>query len=61
MKYFFEIQLTYAPGCGWLRSPHGRDDFDKAFQEGLQYAKNAFLYRGETVGVRVVLAGIGPQ
>lgn len=52
-KFFFEIQLTYAPGCGWLRSPYGRDTFEEAFNEGAAYASNAMNYRKETIGLRV--------
>lgn len=53
-KFFFEIQLGYAPGCGWLRSPYGRDTFERAFEEGRQYVENAMNYREETIGLRVV-------
>jgi len=52
-RFFFEIQLSYAPGCGWLRSPHGRDTFERALEEGSQYARNAWL-NGQVVGVRVI-------
>lgn len=54
MKYYFEIQLKYAPACGWLRSPYGRDTFERAFEEGSEYVRNAMKYHHETVGLRVV-------
>lgn len=40
MKYFYEIQTPHAPGCGWLRSPYGRDTWEKAAEEGLAYIRN---------------------
>lgn len=53
MKYFFEIQLPHAPACGWLRSPHGRDTWDKAFNEGALYLTNMQEYGKMTCGLRV--------
>lgn len=53
-KYFFEVLLPYAPGCGWLRSPYGRDSFTKAWEEGTAFANNAMAYKGESLGVKVV-------
>jgi hypothetical protein len=56
-RYFFEIQTPFAPGGGWLRSPHGRDSWDQAFEEGKQYAQFAQDYRNLTCGVRVHVEG----
>lgn len=52
--FYYEIQLRYAPGCGWLRSPYGREKFEDALREGLQYLENAMNYHNETLGLRVV-------
>lgn len=54
LTYYFEIQLKYAPACGWLRAPYGRPSFERAFEEGAQYVANAMLYHKETIGLRVV-------
>ncbi len=54
MKYAFEIQLPYAPACGWLRSPHPCEDRATAWKEGLVYAENAFASRGEKLAVQVI-------
>lgn len=51
-KYYFEVQLPYAPGCGWLRSPYGRDSFEVAWKEGTQYVENA-LRRGESIALKI--------
>ncbi len=53
MKYYFEIQTPHSPGCGWLRSPHGRDTWDKAMAEGVQYVKVHHDYANLQMSVRV--------
>lgn len=55
MKYHFEVQTPHAPGCGWLRSPHGRDTWEKAMEEGVAYVRNMELYGHMTCGVRVAV------
>jgi hypothetical protein len=53
--YYFEIQLDFAPACGWLRSPFGRKDWETAFDEGKAYLFNAETYRNHMcLGLRVV-------
>lgn len=50
--YTFEIQLPYAPGCGWLRAPYVRPTFDDAMKEATQYAENA-ARNGQYIAIRV--------
>lgn len=54
MKFYYEIQTPHAPGCGWLRSPHGRDTWERAMEEGTAYISNMFHYGKMTCAVRVV-------
>jgi hypothetical protein len=53
-KFHYEIQTPHAPGCVWLRSPHGRDTWERAFEEGQQYAKFHFDYANMICAVRVI-------
>ena len=53
-KYFFEIQMDFFPGCGWLRSPHGRDSWQQAWDEGQQYVEFGFKYRGFQLALHIV-------
>jgi hypothetical protein len=52
MKYHFEVQTSWAPACGWLRSPYGRDTWDQAWNEAQSWARNAHT-AGALAGVRI--------
>lgn len=54
MKYYYEIQMSFAPGMTWLRSPHGRKTWDEAFSEGRTYCDFAYRYRKEVCALRIV-------
>lgn len=52
-KYYYEVQTPHTPACGWLRSPYGRDTWERAFEEGMEFARNHHNAAGMMVAVQV--------
>lgn len=50
--YIFEVQLPFAPACGWLHSDYVRPTFGEAMTAAVNYAENAER-NGITIGIRV--------